>query len=253
MDQTTQAPGISDTMRSSGRIPVTSDSAEARAHLERGRLAAFHYRFDRARPHLDAAIAADPDLALAYIYRGGSAGPGGMEDRRRHFDRALALRGRVSPGERALIDAFRVFLLHHDDDHAIEIFRELTDAFPSDPYPPAHLGLRLHHVKERFDQAAEAFERVRDRDPAFAPAHVWLARALHRAGRTTEAEAAFAQSIRRFPHDVDCHIAIGEFYADQARLDEAGRHLQRAEQLEPSSEEAREALAATIRRRAREA
>jgi tetratricopeptide (TPR) repeat protein len=224
----------------SRRVPVTTTSEEAREQLERGRRAAFHYRFERARPHLDAAIAADPDLALAYIYRGGSA-QRGLEERRRHFDRALALRNRVSDGERRMIDAFRVFLLHDDHDHAIEIFRELSDEYTDDPIPPAHLGLRLHHAKERFDEAAEQFVRARERDPDFAPVHAWLGRALSDAVRSADAEAAFLESIRRFPEDADCHLAIGEFFVGQERLDEAVRHFERALEIEPSFEAAREA------------
>ncbi len=225
----------------SRRIAVSTDSDEARALLAQGRLAAFHYRFDVARRHLDAAIAADPDLALARIYRGGSAEEGDPVARP-SFDRALALRHRVTAGERGLIDAFRLFLVHDDHDHAIEIFRELADAYPDDAFPPGHLALRLLYTK-RPDEAVEQFARARDRDPDFAPHHVWLGRALVRGGRPSEAEEVFVGALQRFPADTHAQFAAGAFYAAQERFDEAEGHLARAVELDPEYGEAREALA----------
>jgi len=223
------------------RIAVSTHSGEARALLAQGRLAAFHYRFDVARRHLDAAIAADPELALARIYRGGSAEE---EDpaRRPAFDRALALRHLVTAGERGLIDAFRLFLLHDDHDHAMAIFRELADAYPDDAFPPGHLALRLLYTK-RSDEAVEQFERARERDPEFTPHAIWLGRALVRCGRIGEAEEVFLAVLQSFPDDANGHYAAGAFYAAQKRLDEAERRIGRALELEPEYGEAREALA----------
>jgi tetratricopeptide (TPR) repeat protein len=220
-------------------LPVTTESTDARREFDLGRIAAFHYRFDVARRHMDAAITADPGFALAYIYRGGSAST--AEDRARHFERALALRERVTEAEQQMIDAFHAFLMNGDDARAAEIFSELADAYPDDVIPPAHLGLRYFWALDRLEDAVTQFQRAIQRDPGFAPMYAWLGRALANMGRVSEAEAAFQDGVRRFPDDAHLHLALGEFQREHGAAANAVASIERALELDPDFAAARAA------------
>ena len=49
------------------RMPVTTDSDAARQHYVRGVHATSYVNFNQARTHFDAALAADPDFAMAHL------------------------------------------------------------------------------------------------------------------------------------------------------------------------------------------
>jgi len=145
-------------------LPVATVSDEARIHFERGRHAAFHYQFEQAIRHLDAAIAADSAFVLAYLHRGGSSR---RYERKRYFDLANANRDRVTEGEQRMIDAFFAFLWDGDIERAISIFHELSSKYKDDPYLPTYLGLRYYRNLNRYDEAKERFERALKRDSNF--------------------------------------------------------------------------------------
>jgi tetratricopeptide (TPR) repeat protein len=224
-------------------LPVTTASDDARRYFEQGRLAAFHYRFEHARAHLDRAIAADPEFALVHIYRGGSTPTADRARRGQHFDRAEVLGIHATDGERRMAEAFRTFLWNADHEGAVRIFTQLAGAYPDDAIIAAHIGLRYLHALERVDAAVEWFERARRADPSFAPAQNWLGFTLLRAGRTEEGERVLRESLLRWPDDPYTHDFIGETYLDLGRVEDATRLFRHALQLDSSFDYARNNLA----------
>ena len=82
-------------------VPVTTSSKEAKSFFLDGREKMGNMEFVAAAPLFDKAIAADPDFALAYLYRSQSGG--GLDLMRSNLEKAVALTGKVSEGEKELI------------------------------------------------------------------------------------------------------------------------------------------------------
>jgi tetratricopeptide (TPR) repeat protein len=219
-------------------IPLSTDSAEAREIFERGRLAAFHYRFKHARAQLEAASAADPEFALVYIYRGGSSYDD-REARRRHFDRAIELGVGATEAERRMITAFDTFLWHGDHAGAVEIFKSLAEDYPDDYIVPAHIGLRYLNALDDPEAAILWFRRANEIAPDFAPAQNWLGLALFKTGRNDEAQAVLDDSLARHAEDPYTHDFIAKIYLDLERPADAARLLRRALAIDPDFEYAR--------------
>jgi hypothetical protein len=102
------------------RVPVTTSSAEARAHFEEGVRLANATHWEAARDHFDGAIAVDPDFALAYAWQS-SASP--EANRQRFLDEAAARAGRVLDGERLLIEAWAANL-RGDRDRELDLLEQ---------------------------------------------------------------------------------------------------------------------------------
>jgi tetratricopeptide (TPR) repeat protein len=222
-------------------LPVTTVSPEARAHFERGRTAAHHYQFAQARDHLDAALAADPDFVAALLHRGGSDDEPDVT--RAYIDRADGLRDRVTEGERALIDAFRAFLVDRDYERAVAILSVLADAHPDDPYLAAYLGFRYIGNLGRPEEGAAQFRRAVERDPSFVQAYGWLGFIALKRDDLATAEDMFVRYLEHAPDQPRPHHAMATLHLRQGRNEEAAQGFERALQIEPRFTESSEALA----------
>jgi serine/threonine-protein kinase len=88
----------------------------------------------------------------------------------------------------------------------------------------AALGWIMFHGR-RFDAAIEQLQRVRDADPSFVPAQLWLGQAFEATGRVEEAIAAF-QRVRQLSGQT--HTGLGDLaraYAVAGRRADATRLL----------------------------
>jgi tetratricopeptide (TPR) repeat protein len=220
-------------------LPITTNSEAARAHFERGRHSAFHYDNVRAREHLDAAIAADPAFVLAYLHRGGMSSP---LERGPYFEAARAHRDAVSAGEQRMVDAFHAFLWEGDVQRAVEIFTELAEQYPDDPYLPTYLGLRYYHNLQRYDEARAQFHRALERDSTFAQAHKWLGYVALDQEDYEAAEAHFRRYVELAPTQGRPHETLGRYYLRTGRPEEAAAQFQRSVEVDPRFTPGRESL-----------
>jgi ketosteroid isomerase-like protein len=220
-------------------LPVTTTSAEARAHFEQGRHSAFHYDYVRAREHLDAAIAADPAFVLAYLHRGGMSSP---LERGPYFEAARAHAGLVSGGEQRMVDAFHAFLWEGNVEWAVAIFTGLAEEYPDDPYLPTYLGLRYYHNLTRYDEAREQFLRALQRDPTFAQAYKWLGYVALDQEDYAVAEAHFRRYVELAPGQGRPHEALGRFYLRTGQIERAAAQFERSFAVDPRFTHGRESL-----------
>jgi tetratricopeptide (TPR) repeat protein len=198
-------------------LPISTTSEEAREHFERGRAAAFHWDSEQTHEHLNAAIAADPGLVLAYLHL---AGTSRRAEREPYFDLAEAYRDRASESEQRMIDAFRAFLLEDDVPRAIEIFEDLAARYPDDPTLPGYLGMRDFNVGQ-YDAAAEHFEQALARSSDFVQAHNLLGHIAFWKGEHSAAEKAFQRYRSLVPDQAQPYLSLGLLYRATERYDEA--------------------------------
>jgi tetratricopeptide (TPR) repeat protein len=157
------------------------------------------------------ALALRPDSMLAYLRR--------AETYRRRGDTA---RGDLEAAARDL--------------------RNAASLDPAAPRPVEELGDVLYHL-QRYDRAAETYERVLRLDDRAARVAYKLALARYRAGRLDEATAAARTAIALDARAADTHYLLGLCFRQRHQLIDAQRALERAVQLSPAMIPAREELA----------
>ncbi|PAP75459.1 tetratricopeptide repeat protein [Rubrivirga marina] len=195
-------------------VPVTTASDAARDHYALALTQVSYVDFDAARAHLDAAIEADPQFALAHIYRAWLSPAAEGAEHLRHAQAA-----RVSDAERQMVEAYAA---HHDGDHdrEIEIMRALHEEHPDDGDVATWLGNEFY-FNDRYDEAAAVLRRALEADPSNAGALNMLGYTLKEAGDADGAERVFLEHIRVAPDEGNPYDSYGEFLLDEGRLDEA--------------------------------
>ncbi|MDX1418724.1 MAG: tetratricopeptide repeat protein [Rubricoccaceae bacterium] len=229
------------------RIPVTTDSDAARAHYVRGLHNAIYLNFDRARPHLDAALAADPDFALAHLYRGWLSP---AEKRAEHLRQANA--HAATDAERQMIEGYEA-QLRQDYDRQRELLTALAERYPDDPLPMFFLASTESFNQGRDADAVASARRSLAADPSFAAAYNVIGYAEMAQGNTAAAEEAFREQIRLAPDEPNPYDSYGDFLMNAGRLDEAERQFELALTKDPTFDVARANLTRVAIMRATEA
>lgn len=229
------------------RMPVTTASDAARVQYTKGVHAIAHADFARSRVHFDAALAADPDFAMAHMYRAVA----GSDGRAEHMRRATALGARVSEAERQQIEAYAANL-DGDYDREIEILTALAERYPSDPLP-MFVAAFSEYGRGDYAAAVAAARRALEADPSFAQAYNAMGYAEMAAGDEEAAERAFREQIRLAPDEANPYDSYGELLMGQGRLDEAERQFEMALSRNPAFQISRDNLTRVAVMRAYEA
>lgn len=215
------------TLAQAQRMPVTTSSDAARTHFTQGVEAISHADFARARPHFEAAVAADPDFALAHLYQAVLA-PDGERD----APMRLAAAGSASDAERQMIESYAANL-EGDHDREAALLTALAERFPSDPMP-MFWWANTEANRGRPAEAVAAAEQALTADPSFAPAYNLIGYAEMAAGNADAAGAAFQSYIRLAPDEANPYDSYGEFLMNQGRLDEAEAQFEMALAKDPT-------------------
>src|ERR1035437_1278892 len=113
----------------SKEVPVTSSSKEALSLFLDGRAKSDDNEFVAAASLFDKAIQADPNFAMAYLYRAQSGG--GYNIFRQNLDKAISLIGKVSEGEKLEIQ-YSQASADGNGQKQKEYLDQLLKAFPTD-------------------------------------------------------------------------------------------------------------------------
>src|SRR6266498_5022117 len=114
---------------SSGKIPVTTASEEARKEFLQGRDLQEKLLIQDSIQHFDKAISLDPNFALAELNRA-NVSPTGKEFFE-HLNKAVSLSDKASDGERMLIQATEAGV-NANPTKQKEILERLVAAYPND-------------------------------------------------------------------------------------------------------------------------
>lgn len=226
---------VSASLSHAQRMPVSTVSDAARAQFDLGVTALGHIEYERAAEHLEAAIAADPDFAVAHLYRA-MASPEGRDEHLR-----LAAEGRASDAERQLIESYRA-VLDGDRDQQIALLADLAARFPDDPV----LWLRLanaYAAQGDATAAATVARRGLAADRFYAPLYNTLGYAELRRGNMLKADGAFRSYILRAPDEPNARDSYSEFLLAVGRLDLARIQYEMAIAMDPSFDPERRGLA----------
>lgn len=215
-------------------LPLSTDSAEAAAALDRAIMAYLKYRTD-AGQHLGAALQADPSFAMAHVLKGyfallaykqamvGTAAQA-LADARAHA-------GNATPREKAHVEALAAWLAG-DIERALVVWEGIFAAHPHDV-----LAFRLHHFNafwlgraERMQAAVEQVYPHWSGDlPGWAMILSCRAFAHEEAGNYALAESAGRAAIEIDPGDLWGAHAIAHVLEMQGRRGEGIAWLKRLE------------------------
>jgi tetratricopeptide (TPR) repeat protein len=216
--------------QASREVPITTSSREARAFFDQGRDHFDNSEAALAVPLFDKAIQADEKFALALAYRSRSGG--GYEVARKFVDRAVALQGSVSPGERLWIEIARAEV-YADTALLASSLDALVKLHPDDKWVQLRLGIRLQGQGD-FAGAIKSTEKATTLDPAFAAAYNQLGYARMASGDLAGAEKALRRYAELRSKAPNPHDSLAELLMKMGRFDDSIASYKKALEVDPT-------------------
>jgi tetratricopeptide (TPR) repeat protein len=214
---------------SDGPVAVTTASEEARALYARGRERADQLRAHDAHELFQQAAEKDSTFALAH-YDIALVSPTTL-DFRTHLDKAVALSGKASEGERLMILALQA-RSDGDPEQSLAYTEELVARYPRDPRAQGLLA-NAYAGQRKYDQAVTRLNQALEAKPDYAPAYNQLGYAYMPQGKYAEAEAAFKKYIELVPNDPNPYDSYAEMLMQTGRFDESIAQYRKALTLDP--------------------
>jgi tetratricopeptide (TPR) repeat protein len=201
----------------SGKIPITTASNEAKQQYVKGRTLAENLRAQDSREFLGQAVAKDPGMALAH-YSLALSSPT-AKDFFQHLKQAVALADKASEGERLMILGLQAGA-NADTKLQRDYYERLATAYPRDERAHFLLG-GAYFGQQNFSKAIWEYEKSVELAPDYAPAYNLLGYAHRANGQYDEAEKDFKKYITLIPNDPNPYDSYAELLMKMGRFDES--------------------------------
>ncbi len=211
-----------------GKVPLTSKSEEAKKEFLRGRDLAEKLRAQDSVAYFDRAIALDPEFASAELARANSAPT--AKDFFEHMNKAVALAGKASEGERLLILANEAGA-NGEVIKQKEYLDRLATLYPNDERVRFSLG-NYHFAQQEYEQAIAHYKKATDLAPEYSPAYNILGYAYRQQGNYTDAEQAFKKYIELIPNDPNPYDSYAELLLKMGRFEDSIAQYRKALSLD---------------------
>lgn len=199
------------------KIPITTQSEEARKEFLEGRELAEKLRAQDSVAHLDKAIAIDPDFATAEMARANSAPT--AKDFFEHLNRAVALSHKVSEGEQLTI-LINEAAANGEMAKQKQLLDRLVALYPNDERAQFNLG-NYHFAQQEYEQAIAHYKKATSLAPSYSPAYNILGYACRQQGNYQDAEQAFKKYIELIPNDPNPYDSYAELLLKMGRFEES--------------------------------
>lgn len=199
------------------KIPVTTQSTEARAAFLKGRDLLQKLRLAEAVPLLDEAIRKDPNFAMAHLLRAETASS--SKEFFDHLKAAVAASSTASNGEQLLIRGVEAGANGNPKERG-DYYSKLVAAYPNDAEAHELLGIHYYAVQD-YDAAIAEFQKAVQLEPAYAPAYNQMGYAFRDAGKYPEAETAFRKYAELIPSEPNPQDSLAELLMKMGRFDES--------------------------------
>ncbi|MCC6125313.1 MAG: tetratricopeptide repeat protein [Pirellulales bacterium] len=212
--------------------------------LQRASLLVDQRRYDLAEPELTAAMAEEPNNALAHALMAICLLARKEYERATEFaERSIHLRPDLSQGYSI---AAIVWRSRNYFDKAEASIREAIAISPHDPDYHATLSGIKYHQRD-WEAARRAAEAALALDPEHIGALNLRAESLRKLGRVQDARIELQNALRVDPDSADTHAALGWAHLQKGDRAAAVAHFREALRLEPDSEWARQGVLETLR------
>src|SRR4051812_6382647 len=238
----TAAPAQAQSGGESGKVPVTTVSAEARQQYLKGRTVGENLRAHDARQYLIQAAAKDPGFALAHYSLALNAPT--AKEFFTHLKQAVALVGKASEGERLMILGLQAGA-NADTKLQRDYYERLVAAYPRDERGHFLLG-GAYFGQQAYDKAVAEYQKSVELAPDYAPAYNLLGYAQRAQQRYGEAEAAFKKYIELIPGDPNPYDSYAELLMKMGRFDESIAMYRKALQTDSNFSNSRFGVASNL-------
>jgi tetratricopeptide (TPR) repeat protein len=227
----TVQPGAAQDRAAAGlvKIPVTTQSDEAREEYLKGRALGENLRAHDSRVVLKRAVEKDPDFALGH-YSLALNSPTAKEFFA-HLKKAIALAGKASEGERLMILGLEAGA-NADTDKQRKYYEQLVAEYPHDERAHFLLG-NNYFGQQEYAKALSEYQKSVEVAPNFAPAYNLLGYAYRQIGRYEDAEKAFKKYIELIPNDPNPYDSYAELLMKAGRFDESISMYRKALKTDP--------------------
>ena len=218
-------------LAASDELPITTKSQDARKLFIEGRQLAEFIHNEKAYDLFNRAVEIDPEFALAYLFKAGTAAE--TKNFQDNLAKAVALAPKASEGEQKLIDAFRTFYQENNALKASQIYQELATMFPKDKRIQWYLGVAYDNLQE-YDKEIAALERALTIDKSYSPAYQNLGYVYRWRNQYDKAEANLKEYLRLNPKEANAHDNLGDLYQKMGRFEESVKHYSEAARMDPA-------------------
>lgn len=210
-------------------MTITTSSKEALALFLQGRDQFENIHIPAAARLFDQALEKDPDFALANYYR--SMSGGGASITRPRLEKAVALAGKVSAGERLQILAQKAGV-DGDVAAAKRYLDELLALHPNDKRARYFMA-GYYNGRGDVENYITWLRKTIEVDPKFTPVYNQLGYAYKGIGKFKEAEEAFVKQIELAPDIANSYDSYAELLMKWGKFDESTRYYNMAIQKDP--------------------
>jgi len=213
-----------------GALPITTSSPEARALYLEGRDLVERLKATEGHLKTDQAVKKDPNFAMAWLQWAQSSGT--AKEFFAGLDKAVALAGGASEGERMFIQSAEAGVKSRPADQE-RLLKALIEKYPSDPRVQFQLGV-VHFARQDYDAAIRELSRAVELDPKFTPPYNQLGYAYRAQGKNAEAEKTFKKYAELLPDDPNPHDSYAELLMRIGKFDDSITNYRKALQIDPN-------------------
>lgn len=211
-------------------VPITTSSKEALVFFLKGRDKFENFDSPKAALLFEQAIQADPDFAMAYLYRSQSGG--GFNVFQQNLDKAVRLIDKVSEGEKYEI-LYSKALADGNGLKQKEYLDLLLKNFPSDKRVQTDVATYYYGIND-FSKALDHFTKAAELDKNFAPAFNMIGYCQSALNNFKEAEKAFQTYIKLSHNSPNGFDSYAELLLKMGKYDESIVQYKKALEFDPA-------------------
>ena len=224
------------------KIPITTDSPEARREFLAGRDLFEQLKRADAVPHFRKAVELDPEFALATAYLAITQGTAkGFFD---NINRAVTLAAKSSEGEQLLITSFQAAGSGQAGKQG-EALEELVKLHPKDERGLVQLAT-FRFIQQDYSGTVSNCEAAIAVNPSFAPAYNMLGYGQRFLGDYAGAEDAYKKYIALIPKDPNPYDSYAELLMKTGRFEESIAQYRKALSIDKTFVNAHVGIAANL-------
>jgi tetratricopeptide (TPR) repeat protein len=212
-----------------GKVPISTNSEEARKEFLAGRDLAEKLQAQESIAHFDKALALDPGFAAAELARANSAAT--AKEFFEHMNKAVALAGKASEGERLLI-LINESAANGEVVKQKEYLDRLIAAYPNDERVLFSLG-GYYFGQQEYEQAIAHYKKATELAPNFSPVYNILGYSYRQQENYADAEQAFKKYIELIPNDPNPYDSYAELLLKMGRFDDSIAQYRKALSMDP--------------------
>lgn len=212
-----------------GKVPVTTNSEEARKEYLQGRDLSERLLGQESLQHFDKAIALDPDFATAELARANNAPT--AKEFFEHEKKAVSLAEKTSEGEKLFILANQAGT-NGDVTKQKEYLDKLIAAYPNDERAQFAMGTFCFGQQD-YAEAVDHLKRATELDPNYSPAYNLLGYSYRQQADYPNAEQAFKKYAELIPNDPNPYDSYGELLLKMGRFDDSLTQYHKALSVDP--------------------